>query len=144
MRYSLSILKPDCLERGMVEVVRSIIERDGFAIILEKKLRLKQEDVVFIYEQCRYSDFFEGLTEFMLSGDVVVLVVRCNNDVDAVKKLNRLVGHTDPKLARVGTIRYLGESVRRNLAHSSADESAFRRELKRLFTLSEICVTGLG
>lgn len=142
MRYSLSILKPDCQERGLTEEVRSLIEGGGFRIILEKRVRLSRDDVICIYGHCCQAEFFEGMAEFLQSGDVVVIVVGCEEG-NAFERLNRLVGHTDPAEARVGTIRKLGESIRRNLAHSSADETAFEREFTRLLTQEELITAGL-
>ncbi len=144
MGYSLTMLKPDCIERGMVGFVRSIIEQNKFTIVLEKRMRLSREDAVFVYEHCSQADFFKGLVEFLTSGDVTVIVVCSTDGTNAVEKLNRLIGHTDPRQARVGTIRSFGESIRRNLAHSSASDIAFNRELRRLFTSNEIQIAGLG
>lgn len=144
MRYSLSILKPDCIERGLENKIRSLLKQNGFSILLEKRLRLTKDDVAFIYERCIDKDFFEGLSDFLTSGDVIVLVVSGLKMADVVKKLNSLVGHIDPCLAKDGTIRWLGESIRRNLVHSSADTTSFWREVSRIFSEKEIHNAGLG
>mgnify|MGYP001559393715 CR=1 FL=1 len=138
MKYSVSILKPDCIERGMEDTVRSMLEQNGFTILLEKKTRLSRNDILFIYERCVGKDFFEGLSSFLTSSDVIVLVVSNPNAADVIKKLNSLMGHTDPSLAKEGTIRKLGESIKRNLAHSSADATSAWREVSRLFSKEEI------
>ena len=134
MKYSVSILKPDCIERGMDGIVRSILEQNGFTIVLEKKIRLSRDDVMFIYERCVDKDFFDGLSAFLTSSDVIVLVVSNPGAIDVVKKLNSLMGHTNPALAKEGTIRKLGESVRRNLVHSSSDAISAWREVSRFFS----------
>mgnify|MGYP001566600482 FL=1 len=84
MKYSVSILKPDCIERGMDGIVRSILEQNGFTIVLEKKIRLSRDDVMFIYERCVDKDFFDGLSAFLTSSDVIVLVVSNPGAIDVV------------------------------------------------------------
>lgn len=143
MKYSVSILKPDCIKRKMEGIVRSMLKQNGFTIILEKRMRLSRDDVIFIYERCVDKDFFEGLSEFLTSSDVIVLVVSNSNTIDVVKKLNSLIGYTDPAFAKEGTIRKLGESVRRNIAHSSSDATSAWYEVFRLFSKKEIDDKGL-
>jgi len=141
MRYSLGILKPDCIKKDMVEKVCDILRNNRFHIVAKKQFRFEQADVDYIYERCQNSDFFEGLSEFLKSGDSVVLIVE-NCSEDAIEKLNSVVGHTNPKLAKSGTVRKLGENVRYNLMHSTANESTFWKEISHLFSQEELSKIG--
>ncbi|MBI2278652.1 MAG: hypothetical protein HYU81_01150 [Candidatus Brennerbacteria bacterium] len=139
----MSILKPDCIERNMEGTVRRMLTEHGFLVLLEKRTRLSLDDVSFIYERCVGEDFFKDFAAFLTSGDVVVLVLSNPTSKNVIKDLNSLVGHTNPQLAKDYTIRKLGESVRRNLVHSSADPPSFWREASRMFSEKEMCDAGL-
>lgn len=143
MKYSFSILKPDCLERNMKDFVFSFLEKHGFTVLLEKRMRLSLNDVEFIYERCVNEDFFRDFATFLVSGDVIAVIVKNPETSDAVKELNSLVGHTNPSFAKSGTIRKFGESIRRNLIHSSADVASFWRETSRVFSKEEMNNAGL-
>ena len=130
MRYSFGLLKPDCLERNLVEKAFRLVELRGLQIIYSRQTRLNKEDVDFLYSRCRQNDFFENLINFMISGDIIVYLVKSANDKeDAIRILNSVTGFTDPVMAKSDTLRGLGENVRRNIAHSVADKKAFWSEV---------------
>lgn len=136
MRYSLGIMKPDCIERGLIDKVFSMIRDSELKIIAKKILYLKQSDVDIIYKRCQHKEFYKDMSSFLLSGNVCVYVVEGDN---AINRLNVLVGETNPKLADIKTIRgELGESIRRNITHSSMNEESFWKELNVFFTPKEI------
>lgn len=144
MRYSLGIMKPDCVERGLIDRVLSMVINAGLKVMAVKILCLKQSDIDIVYERCKYKEFYKDMSAFLLSGDVCIYVVEGS---DAINRLNVLVGETNPLLADSGTIRgELGESLRRNITHSSMNEDSFWKELNVFFTAEEInsmMVTGL-
>ncbi|MBI5306735.1 hypothetical protein HZB04_04110 [Candidatus Wolfebacteria bacterium] len=142
MKYAVSILKPDCLQRKLVGTVKQILLSSGLKILLQKKFRFDRKGVEIVYNRCMGLEFFEGLTDFLTSSDSIALLVE---DADnAIRKLNSVVGNTNPKLAKPGTIRSLGEDIRYNLAHSTADEQAFWREVRYIFTKNELQKIGLS
>ena len=136
MWYSLGIMKPDCVERKLIDRVLSMIRRAGLKVVVVKMLSLTQDDIDIVYSRCKYKEFYSDMSAFLLSGDVCVYVIKGKN---AINKLNMLVGETDPKLASPSTIRgELGESLRRNITHSSMNEESFWREIEIFFTQEEI------
>ncbi len=142
MGYSFGVLKPDCLERGLRQRAFSRIEGVGLTVVFEKKLRFSRADAEFLYDRCRSSSFFENLVRFMTSNDVVVYVVK--GDGCAIETLNEVVGHTNPSLAKSGTLRSLGESVCRNISHSTASPETLKREASYFLSTQERMDIGLA
>lgn len=132
MRHqSFGMLKPDCIQRGLEEKAFSFVENQELRIIVIKKKLLTIEEVYRIYGRCSDKPFFGGLVSFMLSGPVVGYLV---GGKDAIEQLNNIVGFTDPRLADPMSIRgALGESIRRNISHSSSDLSSFKCEATIFF-----------
>ncbi len=131
MENSLGILKPDCLRRGLEEKVLSIIKASGLRVVKSKKVPLTEEEVRIIWNPCANEWFFPDLIEFMTSSEVIVFVVE---GVDAIKKLNDLVGSSNPAKSEKNTIRYrYGISKKENTIHSSLDEKEYIKEYNLLF-----------
>ena len=144
MKYSFGVLKPDCIERGLVQTAFRLMSGRGLEVVYHKQQRLNRKDAEFLYARCRQSSFFPDLVEFMTSGDVVIYVVESLNGGDAIRTLNSVVGHTDPTQAKPGTIRGLGESVRRNLSHSTIDTRTFTREVQYFLSDEQLRMLGLN
>lgn len=143
MKYSFGILKPDCVERNLIEKVFQLIRARELKIIYSKQIRLSERDVEFLYGRCRQYNFFENMIKFMTSGDVVIYLVKSKNEEDAIRILNSVTGSTDPTKAKQGTLRGLGENVCRNIAHSTADSETFWSEVKYFLNNKEILTLGL-
>ncbi len=112
MRYSFGLLKPDCLERDLVEKAFELIQSRGLKIIYSRQIRLNKRDVEFLYSRCRQSDFFENLINFMTSGNVIIYLVKSVDKKDnAIRILNSVTGFTDPSRSKKKTLRSLGENV---------------------------------
>lgn len=136
MEYSLGIMKPDCVCRGLISEVVKMVEIAGLEVVALKKLRLKQSDIDVVYERCRLKDYYRDMSDFLMSDDVCVYLVRGS---DAINRLNIVVGDTDPATAACETIRHtFGETIRRNITHSSMSEESFWREIELFFTPNEI------
>lgn len=135
MEYSLGILKPDCLERDLVDHVFGMIKNVGLEVVVCKKLHLAVEDIYKFYYEYKYENFFDGLIQSLTCGNVIAYIVRGENAID---RLNTLVGRTDPAKATPNTIRELGESIRKNLVHSSEDKESFLREASLIFSDQEL------
>ena len=125
LERTLSIIKPDAVERKLEGAIVSKIEEKGFSIIAQKKIRMTKKQAELFYREHSAKPFFEDLTNFMSSGPVIVQVLEKEN---AVVEYRTLMGSTDPKQAEEGTLRKMfAESISRNSVHGSDNiESAFR------------------
>jgi len=124
-KYTFSIIKPDALRTGKTGPILSMINEGGFEISAIKMVQMTLQQAESFYEVHRGKSFFEGLVEFMISGPVVVLILKHENAVDEFRKL---IGATDPNKADPGTIRKtFAVSVKMNTIHGSdSDENAVR------------------
>ncbi len=125
------MIKPDAVERNLIGEILKRVEEDGFKIIDLKMAELARSRAEEFYEVHRGKPFFEKLVEYMSSGKVVAVLL---NRADAVKKLRELVGATDPKEAKKGTIRHdLALDGRRNSIHASDSARNVKFESKFFF-----------
>ena len=125
LERTLSIIKPDAVEKKLEGAIVSKIEENGFNIIAQKKIWLTKKQAELFYREHSAKPFFDELTTFMSSGPIIVQVLEKEN---AVVDYRTLMGFTDPKLADEGTLRKLfAESISKNAVHGSDNlESAFR------------------
>jgi nucleoside-diphosphate kinase len=125
------MIKPDAVRKHLIGEILRRVEVAGFTIIDLKMTRLSTTKVIKLYQVHKGKPFFEKLVKFVSSGPVVgVLLTR----TDAVKKLREIVGATDPKEARKGTIRYdLATEVTQNAVHASDSAESFKYESKIFF-----------
>lgn len=131
MEHSFGLLKPDCLKRGIAEKVLALIESSGLEIIAMKTVRLTRAQVDAIWPSCKPMEFFEEMVSFSTSNDCIVFIAEGEN---AISRLSALLGHYDPALAEAGTVRFLfGTSLMENIAHSSGDTEAHRKESSLFF-----------
>jgi nucleoside-diphosphate kinase len=123
MECTLAIIKPDAVSARHAGRIVQRIEEAGFQIRAIKRLHLSKAQAQGFYAVHRERPFFAGLTEFMSSGPVFVLVL---DAVDAIRKWRALMGATDPAKAEAGTLRKeFGTSIERNATHGSdAPETA--------------------
>jgi nucleoside-diphosphate kinase len=120
---TFSIIKPNAIKSGSTGAILAMINEAGFEIAALKMIRLTATDAESFYEIHKNRPFFRDLIEFMISGPVVVMILRRWN---AVEELRKLMGATDPKNAEEGTIRKkYAESITKNAIHGSdSDENA--------------------
>lgn len=136
MDYSIGLLKPDCLKRGLEKEILTIIKNAGFEIMATKRVRLTKKEVDIIWAPCLAEDFYEELLNFSTSGDCVVYIVREDNAID---RLSDLVGHYEPTQAKKETIRHqFGISAMENIIHSTSNEKNFWEEARLFFAQSEL------
>jgi len=122
---TLAIIKPDAVDQGLTGRIISRIETEGFQIRAMRRLRLTTKEAEGFYAVHRERPFFAGLTAFISSGPVVVMVLEAP---DAIRKWRTLMGATDPAKADAGTLRKeFGQSIDRNATHGSdaPDTAAF-------------------
>jgi nucleoside-diphosphate kinase len=125
------VIKPDGVKRKLVGEIIKRVEKDGFKIIGMNYTRLSRNQAARFYAIHKSKDFFLPLIDFIIEGPVLaLLLVRKNGQ----KRLRELVGATDPKKAKKGTIRGdFGTSTRRNVVHAANLQENPQREIKFFF-----------
>ena len=114
---TLSIIKPDAVERNIDDKIKSVFVNEGFKIVKEKKIKLEKEDAEKFYKVHETKPFYNDLCQYLSSGPVVVMVLEKE---DAILANRRIMGATDPKKAEDGTIRkQFGISIDKNSVHGS-------------------------
>ena len=137
---TLSIVKPDAVERNLIGAIYQRFEQGGLRIVASKMLRLRTEDAEGFYGEHSARPFFRDLVTYMTSGPVVVQVLEGE---DAVATNRRLMGATDPKKAEPGTIRAdFAVSIDANSVHGSDSPASAAREIAFFFNQQEICPRG--
>jgi nucleoside-diphosphate kinase len=128
---TLFIVKPDAVERGLVGTIIAAVEREGLRIAALKMVFLTGATAGDFYLVHKGKDFFQRLTEYMSSGRIVAVAVEGE---DAVKRLRRLCGTTDPAMAAPGTIRAAyGVNLTMNSVHASDSPTTARTEVAFFF-----------
>ena len=131
MEKTLSIIKPDAVERNLIGQIVSIFEKNSLTIHSIKKIILSKkmaEDFYFVHKE---RPFFNDLCTYMSSGPVVVMVLEGDN---AVVKNREIMGATNPKDAAKGTIRSLyGISLDKNSVHGSDSKENAKIEIDFFF-----------
>ena len=114
---TLSIIKPDAVERNLIGSIVSMIEKNGLKVMEARMLQLSRSDAEEFYSIHKDKPFFSSLIDYMISSKIVAL--KLSGD-DAVNTYRNLMGATDPAEAKPGTIRQsFAESKERNSVHGS-------------------------
>ncbi|MDY6987929.1 MAG: nucleoside-diphosphate kinase [Thermodesulfobacteriota bacterium] len=136
---TLSIIKPDGVERGLVGEVTRRFEQAGFRLVAVKMVYLSREQAEGFYHVHRGRSYFEGLIDFMISGPSVAMVLEGE---DVIARSRELMGATDPKNAAEGTIRRdFATDGRRNVVHGSDAPDAAAFEIGYFFNALEVIRT---
>jgi len=118
MKRTLTLIKPDGVNRNLIGEVINRFEREGLKVVGLKMLQLSKKQAEAFYAVHKGKPFFEELTKYMSSGPIVAMVLEGEEDV--VFKVREIMGATDPKEATPGTIRAdLGLSKGENTVHGS-------------------------
>ncbi len=140
MEFTLAIVKPDAVSRGLTGKILAHLEEQGFRIRGLRMLRLTEEQAREFYAVHRERPFYESLVRFMTSGPVVPVLLEREN---AIAGLREVIGATDPAEAAPGTVRALyAESKERNAIHASDAPETARREAAFFFAASDVLGTG--
>ena len=117
MEQTLSIIKPDAVERNLIEEIKSIFIKNGLKIANSKKIHITKEEAAEFYKVHQSKPFYNDLCNYLSSGPIFVMILEGNNAVVANRKL---MGATNPKDAEPNTIRKLyGISIDKNSVHGS-------------------------
>ena len=132
---TLTIIKPEAVRKEAIGPILAKINTNGFHIAALKLVRLNRGQAERFYAVHRDKHFFEGLINFMTSGQVVVAILEKEN---AVADYRRLMGATDPAKAEEGTLRKLfAENIERNAVHGSDSDENAETECDFFFARSE-------
>ena len=117
VEQTLSIIKPDAVERNLTEEIKNEFKSNGFAIKNEKKIKLEKNEAEKFYQVHQSKPFFNDLCEYLSSGPILVMILEKFN---AVMDNRNLMGATDPQKAEEGTLRKkYGISIDKNSVHGS-------------------------
>ena len=117
IEQTLSIIKPDAIERNLENEIKQIFKDNGFKIIKEKKIQIEKTEAENFYKVHETKPFYNDLCTYLSSGPILVMVLEKFNAVIANRDL---MGTTNPKDAKDGTIRKkYGISIDKNSVHGS-------------------------
>ena len=131
LEQTLSIIKPDAVERNLDQEIKNIFLSNGFKIIKEKKIQLEKTDAEKFYKVHETKPFYNDLCAYLSSGPIVVMILEKEN---AVLSNRELMGATNPKEANEGTIRKkYGISIDKNSVHGSDSPENAKIEIDFFF-----------
>ena len=131
LEQTLSIIKPDAVERNLSEEIKSEFKKKGFNILKEKKIKLEKSDAEKFYKVHQTKPFYNDLCDYLSSGPIVVMILENEN---AVADNRKLMGATDPKNAESGTLREkYGISIDKNSVHGSDSVENAKIEINFFF-----------
>ena len=117
IEQTLSIIKPDAVERNLDNEIKEIFKKNGFKILKEKKIKIEKSEAEQFYKVHETKPFYNDLCSYLSSGPIVVMVLEKDNSVLANREL---MGATNPRDAAEGTIRKkYGISIDKNSVHGS-------------------------
>ena len=131
MEQTLSIIKPDAVERNLIENIKSIFTKNNLTIKEDKKIHITKEEAAEFYKVHQSKPFYDDLCAYLSSGPIVVMILEGEN---AVVHNRKLMGATDPKNAEENTIRKLyGISIDKNSVHGSDSVDNAKKEISFFF-----------
>ena len=131
LEQTLSIIKPDAVERNLVEDIKNIFKKNKLEIKDSKKLHISKDEASEFYRVHQSKPFYDDLCTYLSSGPIFVMILEGEN---AVLKNRELMGATDPKKADENTIRKLyGISIDKNSVHGSDSFENAKKEIKFFF-----------
>ena len=128
---TLSIIKPDAVERNLENEIKEMFKKEGFKILKEKKVQIEKSEAEKFYKVHETKPFYNDLCSYLASGPIVVMVLEKQN---AILDNRDLMGATNPKEAKEGTIRKkYGISIDKNSVHGSDSLENAQREIDFFF-----------
>jgi len=128
---TLSIIKPDAVERNLENDIKSFFEKNSLKISKSKKVKISKEEAADFYKVHQTKPFYKDLCNYLSSGPIVVMILEGE---DAVLKNRSLMGATDPLKAEQGTLRKMyGVSIDKNSVHGSDSVDNAKKEINFFF-----------
>ena len=136
MQKTFTILKPDTVKAGNAGAIISRLEKEGFRILAMKMVHLTEKQAQGFYYVHKDRPFFGSLTKFMSEGPIIPMVLEADN---AIEKLRKVMGATDPAKADAGTIRKeFATNIERNAIHGSDGPETAAYEISYFFSQLEL------
>ena len=131
LEQTLSIIKPDAVERNLENEIKLIFEKNKLKIIKSKKVKISKNEAEEFYKVHQTKPFYDDLCSYLSSGPIVVMILEGEN---AIAKNRQLMGATDPLKADEGTIRKMfGVSIDKNSVHGSDSIENAKKEINFFF-----------
>ena len=131
IEQTLSIIKPDAVERNLTEDIKNIFIKNNIKILKSKKIHISKEEAADFYKVHQARPFYDDLCAYLSSGPILVMVLEGEG---AVVLNRKLMGATDPKNAEPNTIRKLyGISIDKNSVHGSDSVENAKKEIDFFF-----------
>ncbi len=131
IEQTLSIIKPDAVERNLVEDIKNIFKKNNLIIKDSKKIRITKEEAAEFYKVHQSKPFYNDLCTYLASGPIVVMILEGSG---AIKANRDIMGATNPKDAADNTIRKLyGISIDKNSVHGSDSLVNAKQEIEFFF-----------
>ena len=128
---TLSIIKPDAVERNLVDEIKNIFTKNNLNIRENKKIHITKDEAAEFYKVHQSKPFYNDLCTYLSSGPIVVMIIEKEN---AIKENRNLMGATNPKDAEEGTIRKkFGISIDKNSVHGSDSVENAKKEIDFFF-----------
>ena len=128
---TLSIIKPDAVERNLTDEIKSIFIKNDLKIKNNKKIHLTKDEAAEFYKVHQSKPFYDDLCSYLSSGPIVVMILEGEN---AILSNRKLMGATDPKKAEENTIRKkFGLSIDKNSVHGSDSKDNAKKEIDFFF-----------
>ena len=131
LESTLSIIKPDAVERNLEDEIKNIFEKNGLNIKDQKKIHITKDEAADFYKVHQSKPFYSDLGGYLASGPIVVMILEGEN---AILENRKIMGATDPKNAENNTIRKLyGISIDKNSVHGSDSVENAKKEIDFFF-----------
>ena len=131
IQQTLSIIKPDAVERNLEEAIKKILIEKELKILKIKKIEITKEEAAEFYKVHQTKPFYDRLCSYLSSGPIVVMIL---DGKQAINSYRELMGATDPIQAKEGTIRKkYGISIDKNSVHGSDSEENAEKEINFFF-----------
>ena len=131
IEQTLSIIKPDAVERNLAEDIKKKFLDNNLKIIQSKKIQINKDEASEFYKVHQSKPFYDRLCSYLSSGPIVVMILE---GINAIEENRRLMGATDPKNAEEGTLRKLyGISIDKNSVHGSDSKENAKKEINFFF-----------
>ena len=131
IEQTLSIIKPDAVERNLVEDIKNVFKKNNLIIKDSKKIHITKEEAAEFYKVHQSKPFYSDLCTYLASGPIVVMILEGSNTIKANRNI---MGATNPKDAADNTIRKLyGISIDKNSVHGSDSLDNAKQEIEFFF-----------
>ena len=131
IEQTLSIIKPDAVERNLTDQIKSIFEKNNLKVNETKKKHISKDEAAEFYKVHQSKPFYSDLCEYLSSGPIVVMILEGENAILANRKI---MGATNPKDADPETIRKIyGISIDKNSVHGSDSQENAKKEIEFFF-----------